>query len=165
LNLDNLTFLGNGAFEGTKIKKVSNLGRITEVSIGAFQKCEELTEVTLSNIIVSIKDSCFKSCTNLRVVVFPNSLTVIRDWAFYECVSLESITLPDNIKEVRIGAFGNCTSLTDVTILATTPPTSDRDVFKNTNDCPIYVPSGSVEAYKTAANWSAYASRIQAIID
>ena len=36
-------------------------------------------------------------------------------------------------------------------------------VFNDTNDCPIYVPSESVEAYKAATNWSYYASRIQAI--
>jgi len=35
--------------------------------------------------------------------------------------------------------------------------------LENTNNCPIYVPSASVNAYKTATNWSTYASRIQAI--
>ena len=35
-------------------------------------------------------------------------------------------------------------------------------MFNNTNDCPIYVPTGSVEAYKTAEYWSDYADRIQA---
>ena len=29
--------------------------------------------------------------------------------------------------------------------------------------CPIYVPAGSVEAYKAAQIWSEYADRIQAI--
>ena len=35
-------------------------------------------------------------------------------------------------------------------------------MFNNTNDCPIYVPAGSVEAYKVAQYWSDYADRIQA---
>jgi len=38
-----------------------------------------------------------------------------------------------------------------------------RDVFYDTNNCPIYVPAASVDAYKSASGWSAYASRIQAI--
>jgi hypothetical protein len=36
-------------------------------------------------------------------------------------------------------------------------------VFNYTNNCPIYVPSASVETYKSASGWSGYASRIQAI--
>ena len=36
-------------------------------------------------------------------------------------------------------------------------------MFKDTNSCPIYVPGGSVDAYRTA--WSEYADRIQAIPD
>jgi hypothetical protein len=35
--------------------------------------------------------------------------------------------------------------------------------FGSTNNCPIYVPSGSVSNYKSATNWSSYSSRIQAI--
>ena len=35
-------------------------------------------------------------------------------------------------------------------------------MFISTNNCPIYVPAGSVEAYKTAEYWSDYADRIQA---
>jgi len=35
--------------------------------------------------------------------------------------------------------------------------------FNDTNNCPIYVPSESVEAYKSASGWSNYASRIQPI--
>jgi len=35
--------------------------------------------------------------------------------------------------------------------------------FDSTNNCQIYVPAASVDAYKAATNWSSYASRIQAI--
>jgi hypothetical protein len=54
--------------------------------------------------------------------------------------------------------------LTSITIEATTPPTlGGTDVFANTNDCPIYVPSTSVNSYKTTQYWSTYASRITSI--
>jgi hypothetical protein len=48
--------------------------------------------------------------------------------------------------------------LTSVTIEAETPPTLDNSVFTSTNNCPIYVLCGTLDAYKTA--WSNYASRI-----
>jgi len=53
--------------------------------------------------------------------------------------------------------------LTSVTCEALTPPTLGSNAFNYTNNCPIYVPSQSVAAYKTAANWSTYASKIRAI--
>jgi len=53
--------------------------------------------------------------------------------------------------------------LTSVIIESTTPPESGGYEFDNTNNCPIYVPSESVETYKAASGWSSYASRIQAI--
>ena len=60
-------------------------------------------------------------------------------------------------------AFYECDELTSVTINATTPPTLGDDAFYDTNNCPIYVPSGSVDTYKSASGWSSLASRIQPI--
>ena len=60
-------------------------------------------------------------------------------------------------------AFLDCSKLTSITINAETPPTLNEPSFDNTNNCPIYVPAGSVDVYKSASGWSEYASRIQAI--
>jgi hypothetical protein len=58
----------------------------------------------------------------------------------------------------------DCSGLTSVTCEAITPPTlNGTSVFDYTNNCTIYVPSQSVETYKTATNWTEYASRIQPI--
>ena len=66
-------------------------------------------------------------------------------------------------------AFSNCTGLSSITIQAVNPPAitgydyTNLMLFEYTNDCPIYVPAGSVEAYKVAKDWCVLASRIQAI--
>ena len=83
--------------------------------------------------------------------------------AFYGCISLTSVTIPNSVTDIKYNAFTSCTALTSISILATTPPTLSSSVFDNTNNCPIYVPAASLNAYKTATNWSAYADRIQAI--
>ena len=44
--------------------------------------------------------------------------------------------------------------------MATTAPSIGSTVFDGTNDCPIYVPAGSVNTYKTAQGWNKYADRI-----
>lgn len=75
--------------------------------------------------------------------------------------TLSSITIGNTVKTISGEAFADCTSLQSIIIEAVTPPTIGYNTFSNTNDCQIYVPSGSVNAYKAA--WSDYASRIQAI--
>ena len=57
-------------------------------------------------------------------------------------------------------------NLTSITCLASIPPTLGEYVFdevEDAGDCPIYVPSESVNTYKSTDGWSEYSSRIQAI--
>lgn len=102
--------------------------------------------------------------SNAIEVLIGDCVTSIANYAFDGFSSLTSFEIPSGVTSIGRFAFRNCSGLTSVTCEATTPPTLLRNnAFENTNDCPIYVPSGSVEAYKTANNWSTYASRIQAI--
>ena len=75
LSLPNLTTLGDGAFRNTKIKKVSNLGNITQL------------EARIHNTGV------FYGCTNLKVVVLPATLETLGSQysPFTECTSLEDV--------------------------------------------------------------------------
>ena len=83
---------------------------------------------------------------------------------FASCSKLSSVVIPKTMEYIGKDAFSYCTSLTSVTCLAENPPELGTSaVFYNTNNCPIYVPPESVDAYKSATNWSTYASRIQAI--
>ena len=75
------------------------------------------------------------------------------------------VIIGNGVTSIVSNAFSGCSSLTSLTILATTPPTLGFDAFNSTNDCPIYVPAASVEAYKNASNWIEYADRIFAITE
>lgn len=106
---------------------------------------------------------------SLTSYTIPDGTERIRYAAFHDYTSLTSVTIPASVTVIGERAFWNCSSLTSITCLSTTPPTivgmdsayEDLYPFKNTNNCPIYVPSDSVDAYKAA--WTRYASRIQAI--
>lgn len=96
----------------------------------------------------------------------PDGTERIRYGAFHDYTALTSVTIPASVTIISERAFRDCTSLQSITCYGNTPPNmsytiSTQAPFYNTNNCPIYVPAASVDAYKTA--WPAYASRIQAI--
>jgi hypothetical protein len=90
-------------------------------------------------------------------------LTYIGTFAFYARSSLVRITLPAGITEIGQSAFSACTSLVQVTCLAPTPPELGGAAFATGTQLRIEVPANSVNAYKAAAGWSAYADSIVAI--
>ena len=97
-------------------------------------------------------------------IEIPNSITKIGGNTFNRCTSLTSIEIPSSVTEIGIFSFSHCDNLASVTVLATTPPTIVPGTFADTpSSLKIYVPSGSVNAYKAASGWSNHASKIQAI--
>ena len=134
---------------------------ITSIPNAAFERCSSLTSVTIPNSVTTIEAYAFSRCTSLTSATIPSGVTTIEAYAFTNCTSLTSVTIPNSVTTIGQEALYSGTSLTSITIEATTPPTLGSNAFTNTNNCPIYVPSGSVNAYKSA--WSEYSSRIQAI--
>ena len=135
----------------------------TKIGGHAFDGCSSLTDVTIGNSVTIIDYYAFIQCHKLSSVTIPNSVTSIGGNAIYFCSSLTDVTIGNSVTNIGSYAFNYCKKLTSITIEAVTPPTLGASVFDNANNCPIYVPAESVDAYKTATNWSAYADRIQAI--
>lgn len=134
---------------------------VTIIGDFAFYAKVTLTIVTIPNGVRKIERSAFEQCTSLRSINIPEGVTTISEDAFND-TALTSIIIPSTITFIAIGAF-HISSLESVTILATTPPTLGSGAFSNGKLQTIYVPAESVDAYKTATNWSSYADRIQAI--
>ena len=181
-----VTTIGDNAFSGySNLTNISIPSGLTYIGSGAFSDCSGLTEITFGDDVTYIGDYAFLRCKGLSSFTIPQSVSGI-GYAAFEGTSLSSITIPDNVKTigdeafgylstlqtVEIGsgitnigrnAFNNSSGLTSITFNATTPPTLWSGAFSNTNNCPIYVPYESVNAYKNATGWSNYASRIQSI--
>ena len=159
-----------GGFYGCSNLETVNIPTSVEV-IGSqtFEGCTKLSSITIPESVTEIQHNTFNGCASLAEVSLPESLRTISSNAFTNCSSLQSMTIGANIENIEDGVFMNCYNLTNIYCKATTPPTLGDGVFKYWNEetweyfnigCTIYVPTESVEAYKSAAYWSEYASSI-----
>lgn len=130
-----------------------------------FQNCVNLVSLNIPKGITKISDGFCSECTSLASIYLPEGLLNFGSNSFKKCSSLTSVTIPSTVTYMKYPSiFEYCTSLTSVTCLPTTPPEMNLMYqFDSTNNCPIYVPSESVAAYKAASGWSKYADRIFAI--
>ena len=163
---------------------------VTSIDSYAFNSCYSLASITIPSGVTSIGNSVFAYCYSLASITIPSGVTSIGNSAFYYCNSLASITIPSGVTSIDSEVFDGCYSLANITIPSgvtnignkafsqcygvaeyhfapTTPPTlANTNAFSGIPvDCIIYVPYSSdhsiLEAYKTATNWSTYASYMQ----
>ena len=160
-----ITSIGDGAFMGcTSLTSIDIPSGVTSINRYAFETCSSLASIDIPNGVTRICERTFYGCGSLTSIIIPSGVTNIDDSAFRYCSNITSFDIPSGVIGIATYAFYGCTSLTSITINATNPPTlSNANAFNNTNNCPIYVPSSSVDTYKAANRWRTHASRIQAI--
>lgn len=173
-----VTEIGDSAFTYYQFAKASFSSitipdSVTSIGDYAFKSCSGLTRIDIPSGVSSYSVGMFKDCRGMTSHTIPWQITYIPFDCFYYCTSLKEIVILENVTRIGRNSFYGCSGLTSITVNSTVPPTLEKTnpqgisyssviTFDNTS-CPIYVPSGSVNTYKTAENWSKYADRIQAI--
>lgn len=102
--------------------------------------------------------------TQVSFTEFPDSLTGIGQNGCFSCLNLTKLTFPEGLTSIGQMAFYNCENLKELTMKGSTPPSLGTLVFAgSTKLTAIYVPDDAVETYKTATEWSTYASIIKPV--
>ena len=168
--LEGMITLGSQVLQGcTKLVIPSLPKSLTKIGAHNFYKNMNLPDdidlPNLTTLASAFMRSNIRRILNLGKITTTSHSTV--EWPtssgigpFAYCVNLIYAELPETLGHLCHGMFYGCTSLEAIVLRNTTPPTLGSGVFTSTNNCPIYVPDESVEAYKAASGWSAYASRI-----
>ena len=143
---------------------------VTKIGEEAFSHSEYLTTITLPKGITEIGDDAFYECSSLTAVYIssieawckisfnnPSSNPLCYAEKLYLNGELVTdLVIPDGVTEIGYAAFFYCSSLKEVYCKPTTPPNGHEYMFDdNASGRTIYVPTNSVNAYKTAWNWYA----------
>lgn len=125
-----------------------------------------MVEITIPDSVTFVGTNAFSGCAKLAKVMW-NATAATGDTmsAFYMNNVLSTFIIGENVTSLPSQLFQNLTAMTSLTVNAATPPdaTSAFTAFTPNAALKIYVPADSVDAYKAATGWSAYADKIEAI--
>ena len=113
----------------------------------------ELVEnLVIPDGVVKVGDYSFNSCGSIKTVVIPDGVVTVGKYAF-GCPELTKVTIGKTVSSIGDYAF-NCRKIEEMTSLNPVPPTVNEFVYNVSNlNFPVYVPAGSVDAYKNADGW------------
>ena len=163
-----LKTIGASAFTFcTAIKSLVIPDSVTVIEEDAFSDCFQLEHIVLSKNIKRLELHTFGTAA-ISSIYIPEGVEFIGTGVFTGCQNLSSVTLPSTIKQMSDQCFTASNSSDGeyfeyLVVKAPTPPSfvkSESTARPLEGDFPIYVPAGSVEAYKSAIFWSLIADRI-----
>lgn len=112
-------------------------------------------------------NTCFHNCNSIESATIPNSVKKIVDYAFYNCTSLNTITLSSKLESIGYNAFAECPELRTIYSKNSAPAVIDNTTFPNSAYmfATLYVPKGTLSAYKNADGWKNFANIIETEYD
>lgn len=131
-----------------------------------YSASEKLTETT-SNKTSGLHTNAFNAnivshdfANGVGTIIFDDDITALYDFAFYSA-ALTQLALPSTVGSIGNSALSLISGSPIITIKASTPPTMNTQ--SGTYPQYVYVPSDSVENYKSANGWNNWAPYINAI--
>jgi len=130
-------FKGLTSIKAYEFQRCGNLTSITipegieSIGNNAFYLCYSLTTVTLPEGLTDIGYNAFSDCRGLTSIMIPKSVSSIGSGAFYRCSALTSIIIPKDVTFINTSAFCNCSNLASVISMIEEPFAFRSSAFKN----------------------------------
>jgi hypothetical protein len=106
-----VTTIGWGAFRSSGLKDVTIPDSVTEIELGSFARCKNLSSVTIGNSVKNIGDNAFGN-TPITFIELPESVENIGSRAFIGCSNLSKVVINNPNAYIGLNAFQGCTDLT-----------------------------------------------------
>lgn len=146
-----LSSIGKTAFSGTHFATIEIPSEVTEIGLYAFSSAYiKVISFEEGSKLTTIADGAFEMGTLQGAMIETIDLSY--------CENLQSI----NSTFYGMNNYGSWVSLPTLKIGTKTPPTLSKEIFPHgIND--IYVPSESIEVYKSANIWSNHKDKIKTL--
>ena len=164
---ESVTKIAQGAFSSCEnLTAITIPASVTEIGLTPFFNCDNLTAITVdaNNPVYTSKDGVLFNkdmqllvsfpCGKSGSYVIPESVNSIDTCAFYDNTGLTSVTIPASVTTIGNFAFYYCINLSKVVSFIKEPFVIQNNTFRGIDeDCILYVPAASVDAYKETDGW------------
>jgi len=164
---NNVTTIRRGAFSGCSALATSIKVESGNQTYDSRNNCNAIIETAsntlilgckntaIPNTVTSIGYNAFRGSSGLTSITIPNSVTSIGSEVFADCTGLIYITLPSKLTSIGDCLYG-CNNLAYIYCNAKDVPSVVNNSLGNTGNITLYVPSESIEAYKSTSPWSKF---------
>ena len=162
---DGVTFIGGGAFCGSKLSGElvlpPNLTRLGGVSFAGTR----ITNIVFPDALRIMDNGAynyegtFADCPYLMgTVKLPKNVARIPAGCFRNCTAITGLLIPEGVDVIDEIAFENCYSLNSIVCEDKEPPVLRDNVFRGVpkDNFTVEVPKGSVEKYREAPGWKEF---------
>ena len=179
VNLGNTESIGDCTFAGCTALKDIDLKNVTELGNSAFSRCTGLTELDLNKFAQlgtntfmgcsglkslgilkasKLDASTFDGCNAIETLVLPYEWGADFKMALSGTTQLRTLYIGENTASIPNKTFVNNKNLFEIYSNAATPPSIGTATFgsETYSYATLYVPQGSVDAYKAATGWSKF---------
>ena len=154
---NSVTSIGDYAFEGCTGLTELDLNKFAQLGTNTFKGCSGLKSLSILKAS-KLDASTFDGCNAIETLVLPYEWGADFKMTLSGTTQLRTLYIGENTASIPNKTFVNNKNLFEIYSNAATPPSIGTATFgsETYSYATLYVPQGSVDAYKAATGWSKF---------